>query len=732
MKVSKTKIEKVFRFFQEGADTYDKSYAQKLLGLKDTDGITEKIQLSAKWMLLGARSGEYEIEEEFCRNWNSFVRRLLSPNEMYGYEGEDRKLEDEWEGQEFVRDLQVLSNRVQKLRAMEEMQFRLIERVPESTGLFVGRRKVLEKVHEHLKGEKALVLYGMGGIGKSELAKAYINYYGDYYNKIVFCSFHENLQETFIDDCQIEVENLMFVNGGKRGERGWYFRKKQRILQEITDEKTLLVIDDFNVLSDNRLGDIMDLPCKFLFTSRTSAENLGLPGIRIGALSLFSEQRELFFKYYGREILEEKLPLVDKLIRRLKGHTLSVKLCASYLTEQEDGIECLEDLLTGEERRNIREGPIEKQIQDIFRLTSLTRTERAALRYLSVMPVYGIGLAQFQEWCKVRNMEYIERLAAKGLVEWNRKRGVISLHPLVAASVRKSEKVSFQNCRPYVQTLCRLCHQTWIKSAREKRSYERYVYTMLEYLQDTEPEPFEDLIYLVSGSWQLGYFAKGEQFGLKLCSYGVKKYGTTSSQAASIRHIMGALYDNWGMQKQAVRWFRSAYENYKDVREPHPFYYALVCHKYGKALRYEREYRESERILYKAQKYLAGQLEEDSRKTDVGYVEEMGAGAFMDIYMELAALYLRWGKPEEALVWLERRKQEFEERKMGRIWEPSQWNLYYQMGICQEMLGNRDQAEKSLWKSMDCAKKYFIKDSHYIHMVKKALIKICDEEGEVR
>lgn len=732
MKVSKARLENVFGFLGEEVEAFSISYARKLLGLRDPDSIAERILLSAEWMLLGERDGECEIEDGFLEDWNSFVRRILALDAAYGYAKEGGETENGEGEREVVRDLRALNDRRQRALPTDHPPYRLLEQIPAVTGQFIGRTRALEEIHRHLERQNVLVLYGLGGIGKSELAKAYINGYRSCYRQILFCSFHENLQETFIDDSQVPVENLLFVNSGKRGERGWYFRKKQRILRKITDEKTLLVIDNFDVLSDKRLGDITELPCKLLFTSRTSAEQFGLPGIRIEALDLFSEQRELFFRYYGREIREDRFPLIDELIRRLQGHTLTIKLYASYLAEQEDGFNRLEGLLLGKDEQKLQKEAAEKQIQDIFRLTNLSRTERVILRYLSVMPVYGIDILQFQNWCRVRNRESIERLAAKGLVELSRRDGILFMHPLVAAAARRIEKVSFQNCRPYVKSLCRLCHQTWTKSAREKKTYERYVYVMLGYLQDTEPEPFTDLIYLVSGSWQLGYFEEGEKFGLKLCDYGVKKYGTASSQAASIRHILGALYDNWGKRKQAVQWFRSAYENYKDAEEPHPLYYALVCHKFGRVLRYEGKYRESEQVLYKAAERLARQLEEDPRQADVGYVEEMGAGALMDLYMELAELYLNWERPDEAMKWLERREKEFEIRKLGRIWNSSQWNLYYRMGICQKMLGDREKAEKALEEALYYAQKYFIKDSPYIRMVKEELSKVCSEGEAVR
>ena len=755
MRVSQEKVSKILEYLQQMRRELQGKESPDQNGEEGSDDM-KQIFSSAAWLLEEQKDGEWEISEQLLRDWNLFIRRTYSPVEGYRYKRSEDILTHL---DKFCEEFKAAGEEMEQGGA----KYCLQNRPAAVCEHFIGRKGLLPEIHRRLQEEDAFVLYGMGGIGKSELAKAYAEQYASCYHTIVFCRFHEDLKETLIDDYQIAVKNLVFSGKGKRGERGWYFRKKQQILWEIVDENTLLVIDNFDVLSDERLRDITSLPCKVLFTSRTKADTFALPGMQIKALEDIREQRELFLRYYGKEFPDAKLEKLDQLLGFLDGHTLSVKLCASHLAES--GMD-IDDLYAQLKEKGVQEchrhsccearvmpcmtyssarlcnppeaisdgshltSDIYDQIQDVFRLSELGKAERAVLRYLSVMPLYGIELSRFLKWCQISDASPVQKLIARGLVEWERKEKRISMHPMIARAVRGAEKVSFSNCWPYVRTMCALGHQTWNKSVEEMKIYERYVYTLVELLQDTEKEPFLDLVFLVNGSWQLGYFPEAEQFGWKLYEYSMKKYGPQSTQTAHSRHALAVVYDNWGNEQKAGELFKQSYADYRNCENPHPFHYALTCHKYGKAMRYEKRYEESEQVLLQAQSYLNQKIEEEGEEAlNIGYVKGMAAGALMDIYMELVELYLDWKRPKMALVWMERREREFQERGLYLTRETSQWHLYYNMGLCQMMLGDYEKADEALQRSLSYAEKYFYKDSIFIRRVKNAMQKLKTERA---
>lgn len=682
-----------------------------------------KILLSSAWTLTRENYDSYQISASLRHLWNHFVCKILSPDGIYGYLTES----------DFRADLEQLYagfSSVAENRAgiPASKKYHLYGKTSGVSGYFVGREALLHEIHRRLNFETPqLILYGLGGIGKSELARAYADRYASFYHTIVFCRFQKNLQETLIDDYQISIDHLTFRGTGKRGERGWYFRRKMDILKDIVDEHTLLIIDNFDVLADERLTALTTLPCKLLFTSRTDAAVFSMPGLRIPPLSR-EDQRKLFFAYYKKELAPTELPQLDRLLAFLNGHTLSIKLCALHLEETGKSIAELQEELLAEQAS--KENEIQKNVRSIFRISTLTRQEKEILRFLSVMPLYGISLEKFLEWCHIEDQQPIQKLINRGLVEWNEQNQQLSLHPLIMHAVRQTEHVSFRNCCPYTKTLCVFSDQLWGKSVAEMQEYEKYIYTLVAVLKNTEKEPFADLTHLISALWQLGYYSEAVSFGMNMYQYCQENYADDSTEAARLRYRIGEAYDNWGKTDLAIKWFCLAYENYMKCKEPHPFFHALICHKYGKALLYEKNWEESERIMLYAQDYLKREIQNNPKAVKVGYAQNLVPGSLMDIYMELAILYLEWGKPETALVWLKRREKEFHEFHLDMSRPTSQWHLYYVLGLCHMKLGNLKDAEESLHRSLSYTRKYFIKNSPFTCMVLDAFGKLMLQKGD--
>lgn len=61
--------------------------------------------------------------------------------------------------------------------------------VPRPCRHFVGREEELEELHTMLEENSKVFLYGIAGIGKSELAKAYAKQYKKYYTNILYAEY---------------------------------------------------------------------------------------------------------------------------------------------------------------------------------------------------------------------------------------------------------------------------------------------------------------------------------------------------------------------------------------------------------------------------------------------------------------------------------------------------------------------------------------------------------------
>ena len=73
---------------------------------------------------------------------------------------------------------------------------------------FIGRNSELNEIHSLLSASGAVFLAGMGGIGKSEIAKAYAQAHRDIYTTTIFASYETDLLHLIASDSAIPVENL--------------------------------------------------------------------------------------------------------------------------------------------------------------------------------------------------------------------------------------------------------------------------------------------------------------------------------------------------------------------------------------------------------------------------------------------------------------------------------------------------------------------------------------------
>ena len=76
--------------------------------------------------------------------------------------------------------------------------------------MFVGREGLLEKIHAmFLDGARTVYLEGMGGIGKSELAKQYAITRHEDYDTVIFFTYEGSLRQAICDQTAVIVEGLV-------------------------------------------------------------------------------------------------------------------------------------------------------------------------------------------------------------------------------------------------------------------------------------------------------------------------------------------------------------------------------------------------------------------------------------------------------------------------------------------------------------------------------------------
>lgn len=330
--------------------------------------------------------------------------------------------------------------------------------VPRPCRHFLGREEELDGLHTMLEENSKVFLYGIAGIGKSELAKAYAKQYKKYYTNILYVEYAGDLHQA--------VTDMDFTDDLSEDGEEERFRKHNRFLRSLKDD-TLLIIDNFNVTAtqDSFLPVVLKYRCRILFTTRSKFDGhciLQLKEIREPAC-LF----QLAAAFYSEA--EEHQTLVEEIIETVHRHTFAVELAAKLL---ENGILPPERLLEKlrEEKASfenkdkisaIKDGQNSKatyynHIHTLFSLYSISMEQQEIMQNLCFLPPAGISARIFADWLGLTDLNDINDLVETGFVQAT-TRHTISLHPMIQEIALSETKPSVTGCHSLLDSLQKIC-----------------------------------------------------------------------------------------------------------------------------------------------------------------------------------------------------------------------------------------------------------------------------------
>lgn len=314
--------------------------------------------------------------------------------------------------------------------------------LPVVQDFFVGRENEIEEIRCKLNENRILFLSGIGGIGKSELAKHYAQEHKADYDAIVFAPYVSDVNMLLQDDTAIPLYNFSKYPEEKPEE---YCARKLRKLHELCDERTLFIVDNLDREDDPDLNKLLDIGCKLLITTRMDFSDYGYgQQLYLDTLCNRNSILEIFHKYYTKPLAEEETTCVEQIIDLVAGHTMTVELLAKQMMAgrvkpdkmlvklQDGGIS-----ESGKEKvRSGKDGILSAQsvyshIQELFDLSELDEDERYILANLSLIPHTGISTELFHDWCDLEDYDCINRLTVEGWIRQDKEREYISLHPVI-------------------------------------------------------------------------------------------------------------------------------------------------------------------------------------------------------------------------------------------------------------------------------------------------------------
>ncbi len=330
--------------------------------------------------------------------------------------------------------------------------------VPKPCRHFLGRDKELEELHAMLEENLHVFLYGIAGIGKSELAKAYAKQYKKHYTNILYVEYTGDLHQ--------DITDMDFIDDPPEISEQERFQRHNRFLRSLKSD-TLLIIDNFNVTAtqDNFLSVVLKYRCQILFTTRSNLNEYCTFQLKeINDINTLFQLTSIFYSD-----ADKHRSTVEKIIETVHYHTFAVELAAKLL---ENGISTPNQLLAKlqEERasldnedkiRIIKDGQSSKatyysHIHTLFSLYALSQKQQDIMCNLCFLPSTGISARIFAKWLELPTLNEINDLIETGFVQTT-TRHTISLHPMIQEIALSETKPSVNICHILLDSLQKIC-----------------------------------------------------------------------------------------------------------------------------------------------------------------------------------------------------------------------------------------------------------------------------------
>ena len=341
----------------------------------------------------------------------------------------------------------------------------------------IGRTSEINEItNVFTEGAKVVVLSGLGGIGKTMIAKKYAEQLG-----AAICpqivelpeDNEENRKNSLYDvlDQIIFTEDVCF---------GWNRLDDQRRYIEIEralaslPEYIILIIDNCNSLNNNMLEYFVNkLKCRVLFTTRVES---GLSDFnkKVGFKKIdklpFDNAYSLFLYNYNEDknVLKQSISQEDfkKIYDFLDGHTITLTITARIMQAHQKTVdEMLQVLDEGHASEEVefshnslesRNATIFSHLTSLFKFTNLRESSLNVLRNLALLRSGSIELDLLLKYMNLPNRNEINELRKYGWIQLYSigKSEDVSLHNVISSLVNANLELTSINTNMIVNYLC--------------------------------------------------------------------------------------------------------------------------------------------------------------------------------------------------------------------------------------------------------------------------------------
>ncbi len=454
---------------------------------------------------------------------------------------------------------------------------------------FTGREVELNKLCQMVEeGHKAVLVSGMGGIGKTNICKKLFEKYTDkkiaYENRpfrhVGYIDYNENMDNSLLKCLNYKKQDNPEINK----EAAW---KELEYLA--SDGKLLLFVDNVNVpiSKDPSLQRLKNLPGAIVLTSRRTAFSKEFKLFPIGFLET-KQCREIYekirFEGSKKKINEQEEPHLNYIIEKLAArHTITVELLAHLAQTKHWTVEELRKELEqngfqleykDEEDKLIN---IQQSYETLYDLSKLTEAEQNILEAFSVFPYLPLAVKVCNQWllsdAGVEEKEDIlEGLYRKGWLQFDVEQESYSLHPVFATFI-------YEKCKPIMEKhvgLMKACQESLeipeSGSALECQNYVPFAESIIEKID--MGQGIEKAKFIFKLAYLLQYIAdyqKAEKLYEQSLEIYKQELGENHLDTVTNYNNLGGVYARQGKYKEAESLYKKGLEiREKILEENHP------------------------------------------------------------------------------------------------------------------------------------------------------------------
>lgn len=332
-------------------------------------------------------------------------------------------------------------------------------KLPLGNNYFCGRDIELQEIHTLLQQEKFLLLHGVGGIGKTELAKHYAMTYAEEYDAVVFVRFLDSIENTILSDTNFPIVHCTRSDGESDAA---YLERKLQVLRQICTPRHLLLLDNFDTGDCENLDFLTELPCPILVTSRVDYDGI-FPQYEVDILSDESALYQMMAYYTKRE------PdlYTDAILKALNGHTMAVELVAKQmalhqLTSREMYEKLCAEGISGDDGKvrqlkdsTLREKTAFHHMEILFSVLDLSESEKQVLRCAALVGATPMVRQYFEVISDLNEAEInsLDRLIQSGWISevYQDEMCILSTHPLIVEVLCEKLRPNSRECKNMVE-----------------------------------------------------------------------------------------------------------------------------------------------------------------------------------------------------------------------------------------------------------------------------------------